>query len=163
MRPQDWSPLLSLYSRAHTQVAIKHEVNVQRLHCSSTVVTPPRIVIRRLIHQHNAGVAPQPSKVKGKCIACACAHTRTHTHTTHTHTVLTLLGLHPASPHSLANWYLLKAASSKASLHRSNATGEPGGNKTNDPHGSIHMARLEKMRHFKSLSLFVMSPFCPLI
>lgn len=69
----------------------------------------------------------------------------------------------PASSHSPTNWYLLKAASSKASLHRSNSTGEPGGNKTSDPHGSIHMHRLEKMRHFKSLSLSVMSPFCPLI
>lgn len=60
-----------------------------------------------------------------------------------------------ASPHSPTNWYLLKAASSKASLHISNLTGEPGGSKTNDPHRSIHMQRLEKMRHFKSLSFFV--------
>lgn len=83
---------------------------------------------------------------------------------THTHTQCSFCwACTPASPHSPANWYLLKAASSKASLHRSNSTGEPGGNKTNDPHGSIHMHRLEEMRHFKSLSLSVMSPFRPQI
>lgn len=65
----------------------------------------------------------------------------------------------PASPHSPTNWYPLKAAAGQASLHISNSTGEPGGNKTNDPHGSIHMQRLEKMRHYKSLSLFVTQSF----
>lgn len=80
VRPEDLEPLLSLDSRAltaHSQAPLRREVTVQPLLCCSGVETPPRMGIRRLIHQHNAGEAAGPSQIKGKCKACA----RTHTHT----------------------------------------------------------------------------------
>lgn len=80
-----WDSFLlhTLFFRAlmvHTEVTIRREVDVQWFHCSVSVATPPRIVIRGLVHQHNTGVAPQPSEIKGKFIAC----TQALTHTRHT-------------------------------------------------------------------------------
>lgn len=142
---------------SHTQ---KH--TVQHVHTSTSTSCVPIHRVRGPHESrgtHNAGISTW-----GTVLNLRYVITPPHSPTSHPpHNCSLSWACTPAWPHSPTNWYPLKAAAGKASLQISNSTGEPEGNKTNDPHGSIHKQKLEKMRHYKSLSLFVTQSFSSVI